>query len=422
MNMQKVNWQNDGDNIRLTMPISKVDVEKREVSGWASLDNIDQHRDLVDASASRDAFKTFRGNIREQHDEKKAVGKLVNFREDTVYNPEDNKFYQGVYVTAYVSKGAQDTWEKVVDGTLSGFSIGGNVLDAENEVDETGNPFRRVKKYMLTELSLVDNPANQLANVLSIQKSVDTSEVELTGDLADITIENIFVCNDCLDDGHGVHKSRDESIACPICDSAMVQIGFVESSDPEPKETIKKMISDHLADREGGVTETMADENVVTEEVKSETVEVEEVQPATEEAPAEETTEEEAEVVEVEEVADPLSDAINSLRELTDRIEESSRTQKEEAETLRKSLDDLDKRFEERLGTLAGQVEELQNRQVEFSKKFEGIDESMNEVRKGLSDVDSATALKKSADFDQSAEEEKPGKSNFWAGSFLTID
>src|SRR5699024_6510978 len=142
MSMQKVNWQSDGDKVRLTMPIHKVDTEKRTVSGWASLDNIDQHRDLVDANASREAFSTFRGNIREQHDEKKAVGKLVNFREDEIY--ADGKFYQGVYVTAYVSKGAQDTWEKVLDGTLSGFSIGGNVLEAENEVDpESGSPFRR---------------------------------------------------------------------------------------------------------------------------------------------------------------------------------------------------------------------------------------------------------------------------------------
>ena len=420
--MQKVNWQNDGDNIRLNMPIAKVDAEKRLVEGWASLDNIDQHRDLVDASASREAFSTFRGNIREQHDEKKAVGKLVDFREDTIYNHKDNKFYQGVYVTAYVSKGAQDTWEKVLDGTLSGFSIGGNVLEAENEIDDTGNPFRRVKKYLLTELSLVDNPANQLANVLSFQKTVDAEGVTLTGDLANITIENVFVCNNCLDDGHGVHKSSSESVACPVCGGTMIQIGFVESSDPEPKETIRKMVVNHLADREGGVTETMADENVVTEEVETETVEVEEVQPASEEVSAGEAKEEETPVVEVEEVADPLSEAINSLRELTDRIEESSRSQKEEVDTLRKSLDDLDKRFDERLDTLSGQVEELQGRQAEFSKKFEGMSESIATVEKGLSDVDAATALRKSADSDQSAEEEKPGKNNFWAGSFLTID
>lgn len=421
MSMQKVNWQSDGDKVRLTMPIHKVDTEKRTVSGWASLDNIDQHRDLVDANASREAFSTFRGNIREQHDEKKAVGKLVNFREDEIY--ADGKFYQGVYVTAYVSKGAQDTWEKVLDGTLSGFSIGGNVLEAENEVDpESGSPFRRVKKYMLTELSLVDNPANQWANVVSIEKSVDSPEMVLTGDLADITVENVFVCNNCLDEGHGIHKSSTESLVCPICDGTMIKIGYVESSDPAPKETIKKMVDNHLADREGGVEETMAD----TQE-NTEVTEVEEVEVPKEEAtntPVEQTAvEDKVETEEVEEVADPLTEAVNQLRELTDRIESTNAARAEEVEVLKKSVSELDKSFGERIDNLSSQVDELKTRQGEFAKKFEGIDESINRVEKGLKDVDESTALKKSADFDQPAEEEKSKKSeSFWAGSFLNVD
>jgi len=421
--MQKANWQGEGDRVNLTMPISKVDVEQRRVSGWASLDNIDQHRDLVDAEATREAFNSFRGNIREQHDEKKPVGRLVNFREDVYYHPQDDKFYQGVYVTAYVSKGAQDTWEKVLDGTLSGFSIGGNVLEAENDVDENGVPFRRVKKYMLTELSLVDNPANQLSNVDSIAKVIgvatatDSDQPALTGDLANITVENVFVCNKCLDEGHGVHKSSDESLNCPVCDGSMVRIGFVESSDPEPKETIKKMVDDHRADREGGVTETMTDKEVT----ETETV-VEEVQPVEEETTATEETpvvEEKEEVVEVEEVEDPLASAVNSLRELTDRIEQGHEAHRDE---VRKSLDELDARFEERLGTLADQFKSLETRHDEFTKKFEGMGSELSEVKKSLTSLDESTALRKSADSDQPAEEENSGTDSFWKGSFLTID
>lgn len=419
--MKKVNWQGDGDRINLSMPISKVDVEKRLVQGWASIDNIDQHRDLVDSEASRKAFSEFRGNIREQHDEKKAAGRLVNFTEDTVYDPKEDKFYQGVYVTAYVSKGAQDTWEKVLDGTLSGFSIGGNVLEAQNDIDADGNPFRRVTKYLLTELSLVDNPANHLANVDSFVKVIgvaesDADEMTLTGDLADITMENIFVCNSCLDDGLGVHKSRDESVQCPICDTEMVRIGFVESSDPEPKDTIRKMVSDYRADREGGVTETMTDKVEVAESEK--TVELEEVQPV-EEVATEEAQKQKEETVDVEEVSDPLTAAVRDLRELTNRIESQHETQAEEIVTLRKSLTDTEARFEERLNTLVENVQELRERQESFSKQFEGMEGSIDEVRKGLTEVDASTAIKKSADFDQPAEEEKP--KNIWAGSFLNI-
>ena len=64
----------------------------------------------------------------------------------------------------------------------------------------------------------------------------------------------------------------------------------------------------------------------------------------------------------------------------------------------------------------------LQTRQDEFSKKFEGIDESISEVRKGLTEVDASTALKKSVDFDQSPAEEKSKNESFWAGSLLNTE
>ncbi len=47
------------------MPFSKVDKERRIVSGFASLDNLDKQNDIVTAEASMKAFAKFRGNIRE---------------------------------------------------------------------------------------------------------------------------------------------------------------------------------------------------------------------------------------------------------------------------------------------------------------------------------------------------------------------
>ncbi len=111
MDISKAHWVSDGDSVRLSMPIAKVDKEKRVVSGFATLDNVDRQGDIVPSDASIKAFEKFRGNIREMHDDKKAVGKLVSFKEDSFYDQETNKFYSGVFVSAYVSKGAQDTWE-----------------------------------------------------------------------------------------------------------------------------------------------------------------------------------------------------------------------------------------------------------------------------------------------------------------------
>ena len=190
MTISKAHWNTEGENVRLSMPFSKVDKEKRLVTGFASLDNLDKQNDIVTADASLKAFAKFRGNIREMHGPT-AVGKMVSFKQDKYFDPESKKFYNGIVVTSYVSKGAQDTWEKVLDGTLSGFSIGGRMNKWDDALDsELGTPIRIIKEYDLVELSLVDNPANQFANVFSVEK-VDGVDI-LKGDAANTIIENVF--------------------------------------------------------------------------------------------------------------------------------------------------------------------------------------------------------------------------------------
>jgi hypothetical protein len=56
MIISKAHWNSDGDNLRLSMPLTKVDKERRIVSGFASLDNVDKQDDIVTAEASMQAF------------------------------------------------------------------------------------------------------------------------------------------------------------------------------------------------------------------------------------------------------------------------------------------------------------------------------------------------------------------------------
>lgn len=222
----------NGNHLNFSTPISKIDVDKRMVHGFATLDNLDRQGDVVPLEASIKAFESFRGNIREMH-QPISVGKVVSFKEETYFDAESNKSYNGIYVSAYVSKGAQDTWEKVLDGTLSAFSIGGEVHDSEDVFDEELNKkYQVIKEYSLSELSLVDNPANQFANVISIEKG------QGTGYLMKATIENVFWCrkDDVIQMSYGANK------ACPQCDKAMSNIGFVESNDPEKTSVIKGII------------------------------------------------------------------------------------------------------------------------------------------------------------------------------------
>jgi hypothetical protein len=148
MKLTKAFWHTDGDTVRVTMPLQKVDQENRIVSGFATLDNIDTSDDVVLASASAGAFANFRGNIRLMHQPIPA-GKLVNFREESYYDTKTQKFYNGIYVDVYVSKGAPDIWEMCLDGTLTGFSIGGQVTDQESQfVKDAGKAVRFIKAYI----------------------------------------------------------------------------------------------------------------------------------------------------------------------------------------------------------------------------------------------------------------------------------
>jgi len=423
--MSKAHWSSEGNDIKLSMPIAKVDKERRIVSGFATLDNVDKQGDIVPSEASLKAFKTFRGNLREMH-QQIAVGKVVSFKEDKYFDSESKKFYNGVYVSAYVSKGAQDTWEKVLDGTLTGFSIGGNIKDAEDVYNEDmDKSIRVIKDYDLYELSLVDNPANQYANVISVEKNSQG------GYLAKASIENVYWCS--TDDL--VQLSAEGSSDCPRCDKGMQNIGFVESNDAE-KADIVKTILNRIKNDEKEVSK-MADENIETSE--TEVVEtVEEVDKAVEtpveedEAVAkaeEETTSEDTEAVEkTEEVAEESVEKSEEASK-TESVEKSDETINETevlktvadtvtsaVETLAETMKALNEKVEGLHKTITGVSQEVASVSQEV-KEVKGINE---EFGKRVDAVENDTAFRKSGDLGEIVQEE-PTKvqKSLWGGRFL---
>ena len=232
-NLSKAFWATEGDNIRFSMPISKVDKEKRIVSGWATLDTLDKQGDIVSIDASAKAFQRFRGNIREQHTPM-AVGKMVSFKQDKYFDKQTGQSHNGIYVDVYISKGAQDTWYKVTENILTGFSIGGRIKDSEDMYAKNADgPVRLIKEYELDELSLVDNPANPEANIVSIQKFADgVNEIEKN------YLETVYWCST----NDTIILSEKNQYSCPHCDKTMVNIGFVESNDTSKADTIKELV------------------------------------------------------------------------------------------------------------------------------------------------------------------------------------
>ena len=161
------------DNFNFSFPINMIKKEQRLISGIATADNVDKSNDVVEFIASEIAFKNWQGNIREMH-APIAVGKAISYKPIKMKDA-DGKEYNAIEVEAYISKGAEDTWQKVLDGTLRAFSIGGRIMKKEILAGKmhNGRPINVIKEYELGELSLVDNPANALATIDLVKRNIE---------------------------------------------------------------------------------------------------------------------------------------------------------------------------------------------------------------------------------------------------------
>ena len=431
-NMHKAFWHSEKDNITLSMPIAKVDKERRMVSGFATLDNVDKQSDIVPTDVSIKAFERFRGNLREMH-MPIAVGKVVSFKSDKFYNRDEDKFYNGVYVDAYISKGAQDTWEKVLDGTLTGFSIGGSINDSDKAYNsDMDKEIRVIKDYDLHELSLVDNPANQFANIISIQKASNgTNTIE--GMATKTEFENVYWSKE----NQIIRLSKEED---PRNDETW--IGFVESNDVDKASVIKDLLKSQdirlgetsKADQinKGGknmakkdnveatevVAETKVEKSVDTE---VETVVVDEIvkSDSPEETPAEEApvVEEAKEVSEevvksetteatpAQEVAQvDLAKAVETVQASVNEVSKSVVTAVEELAAAVKSINEKVAEITKGIDSVKGEITEVKNNVEEFGKRVDAVEDD--------------TAVRKSGDLG-GVVQQKIQKRSMWGGRFL---
>ena len=168
-----------GEITRAILPceIRIVDEEKREIEVCATSEAIDSYGTVFGYDASKDAFTRWAGNVREMHN-RVAVGRRVAVRYDDAARK--------VYARIRISKGAEDTWEKVKDGTLAGASIGASdVVWQQQRVGGQDVPV--ATRYDLVELSLVDLPSNpDAAGVAFVRDGVPDDalldELETVGD------------------------------------------------------------------------------------------------------------------------------------------------------------------------------------------------------------------------------------------------
>lgn len=394
--MENASFVLKDNTISVNIPISKssIDLERRVVSGWATIDNVDQMGDVVTAEASLRAFENFRGNVREMHDKFKAVGKVLSFRQQE-YIDSEGQLHTGIYVDVYISKGAEDTWEKIIDGTLSGFSIYGPVPDyglVKQYVPEEDKVVSFVTAYDLIELSLVDSPGNELCNILAIQKSADP-----TGLATRVDIDNVFWCE--VDQMAFVSKTEDQN--CAVCKEPVENLGWVESGEIhqikkvlESKNKISKVNQPNVS--KGGNEMPENEENEVVE-----TAEVAEVE-------AEETVEK-TEGPDLAGIAAVLDEIKSSLQRSSAEGEERELA----LSKVREAVEGVEASVEKRLSVLQDNHEKL-------VKEFSSLKEGLNTVEKRLGVFEEGTAIRKSADVeDEDYTVRKQRPKSVWHNSLL---
>ncbi len=181
-------WQTGGDDkssdradmpeqAMLYAPITRIDKEKREVEGLVTSEALDSYKTIFSYEGSKRAFQRWverTANVREMHD-RKAVAKGVG-----VVFDDDNR---NIWLRSRISRGAPDTWAKVEENILTGYSVGAT-KPVWGKIERDGETYPYLLDYELTEVSLVDNPSNPDAFGLTICRAdgltdlIDTAEPE----------------------------------------------------------------------------------------------------------------------------------------------------------------------------------------------------------------------------------------------------
>lgn len=343
-----------------------IDASQRIVVGFATLDNLDSSDDIVTAEASMKAFEQFHGNVRLMH-ESRPVGKVISSQPAVYFDPATGEEHSGIQVSVRISKAAEDVWTMCQDGTLSGFSIGGEVLKASKVYSEQyGKAVKYIDDYRLTELSLVDSPANAFANITAIKKSSDSFIEE--GDQFYTTgkFSKVFEIKTEGGNTMTIKKSIDETN-----DSGEIAEETNEVTEAESKP------------EEDQVQEVVEAEEKTAEDNPQEDA-------ANEEANEEETSGEEEK---------PAEDALN-IDEIVGRVLEDIKAYLTESSAeLTKKLLEVNENLQKVLTTQSEISDDLQKTKELTTKSLDrDYSENLGEIEKRLEKISSATAIRKSVD------------------------
>lgn len=205
----------------------KADDAQRIVEGYVSSPMVDCDQQIVDQTWLKSELPPWLasfGNIREQHNPARAVGKA---------QAVDLEAEPGPYLRAKIVD--DDAWRKVKEGVYNGFSIG---VKSPRILRDGTAPNGRIVGGKLIEVSVVDRPANDAAKFVLVKaaghgawKDAQTGvvlEAVSTAATPDAVKCDLAGC-DC--DCHMGAPDSDCDCQCTACKAARVSVGMDADGD-----------------------------------------------------------------------------------------------------------------------------------------------------------------------------------------------
>lgn len=191
-----------GERFELNVPIMKFDERTGEFEGWMAVQELDHAKEIIDLEASLPYFQKWQekystatdgasfGNVREQHDPKKAAGKLTApLIMGTTPEGKPGFYVKGKAVDP-VSK------QKLADRVLCALSIGGAYVDKKAADDIAKGAVRYVADP--SEVSLVDAPCMPSAMITVVKADGSESIAKAVG----FTPSQFWSCRAGTEHGH----------------------------------------------------------------------------------------------------------------------------------------------------------------------------------------------------------------------------
>lgn len=220
MDLVKIN----GERFEVDIPLVKYKEATGEFEGWATVEELDRSGEIIDLDKSWPYFEKWSqkfakatdgesyGNVREQHDAKRAVGKLTAISREIHDTGAAGIYVKGVIVDPIAK-------EKLAKRVLVGLSIGGKYVEKSDDGVYVADP---------SEVSVVDNPCVENA-MITVVKADGSEEI---GKAVGYNPPQGFLCR--------AHAFHDRKIDAKNCVMEFDEHDGVEKiarrSDSSPKE------------------------------------------------------------------------------------------------------------------------------------------------------------------------------------------